>query len=376
MKSRERIVHMTTVHHPTDPRIYHKQIKSLAKAGYDVYYIAKDDEALQKSENIHHIPIKTYQNRLKRMIFGSLEVYRKAKQLKADVYHFHDPELMIVGWLLKRKHNIVIYDVHEDYVTSISQKVYLHRFLRNFFAKIYTWLERLFTKKMELSLAEKYYYDIYQRGEKILNYPILHEATETYNRKDQPLEDKLLYTGNVSKDRGALIHAQIPHLDDRVSVHFVGKCPKNLAQQMYETAKESKSRLHIQGIDQFVEKEEIEQRYFERHWLAGLALFPPTDHYMKKELTKFFEYMSVGLPILCSNFPVWKKFIETYKCGIAVDPLNKREIQQAITYLREHPSEARQMGENGKEAVMKKLNWKTEEEKLLTWYERLLSKNR
>lgn len=185
-----------------------------------------------------------------------------------------------------------------------------------------------------------------------------------------------MYTGNVSKDRGALIHAQIPHLDDRVSVHFVGKCPKNLAQQMYETAKESKSRLHIQGIDQFVEKEEIEQRYFERHWLAGLALFPPTDHYMKKELTKFFEYMSVGLPILCSNFPVWKKFIETYKCGIAVDPLNKREIQQAITYLREHPSEARQMGENGKEAVMKKLNWKTEEEKLLTWYERLLSKNR
>src|SRR5690625_6021755 len=59
------------------------------------------------------------------------------------------------------------------------------------------------------------------------------------------------------------------------------------------------------------------------NWLAGIALFPPTEHYMKKELTKFFEYMNAGLPIICSHFPQWKTFIDKYNCGIAVDPYDE-----------------------------------------------------
>lgn len=156
MSTAKRVVHMTTVHHPYDPRIYHKECTSLHKAGYDVTLIAqKDEQAIKEERQINHIPLKKYSSRLKRMIFGTFAAYKKAKRLKADVYHFHDPELLPVGWLLKRKNNVVIYDIHEDYITSILQKEYMKKPLRNFVAKVYRLLETFFTRKMELCLAEK-----------------------------------------------------------------------------------------------------------------------------------------------------------------------------------------------------------------------------
>src|SRR5699024_9739423 len=206
----------------------------------------------------------------------------------------------------------------------------------------------------------------------ILNYPALNDKLVNHQIDDQPAENKILYTGNVSMERGAYIHAQIPNIDPSVSVHFIGKCPSSIAEKMYAEAGEKKEQLMIEGIDQFIEREEIDDKYISRKWLAGIALFPPTQHYKKKELTKFFEYMSAGLPILCSNFPVWKKFMDKYQCGIAVDPYNEEEIKEAIDYLRKHPEEARQMGMNGKKAVVRQLNWQKEEEKLINWYGALL----
>lgn len=372
----KRVVHMTTVHHPYDPRIYHKECMSLANAGFDVMLIAQRAESeVDEKKPIKHLPLKNYTSRLKRMLSGTREAYKKAKSLNADVYHFHDPELLPVAWLLKKKNNIVIYDIHEDYVTSILQKDYLSRPIKKMIAAAYKYMEKFFTRHFQLCLAEKYYKEMYPDGELILNYPTVNEKFMKHDRGSSPQEDKLLYTGNVSHVRGALFHAKIPLIDKQTEVHFVGKCPSDLAKEMEEVAGAERDRLQIEGIDRFIEKEVIEERYLERNWLAGIALFPPTEHYMKKELTKFFEYMNAGLPVICSDFPVWKKFIETYECGIAVDPNNDEEIKRAIQFLRSNPEQAKQMGENGKRAVQKHLNWSTQEEKLVNWYDALLELN-
>ncbi|SHF76094.1 glycosyltransferase [Ornithinibacillus halophilus] len=373
MDAAKRVVHLTTVHHPYDPRIYHKECKSLQAAGFDVTLVAKEDPTdSRKNETIKHVKLKSYSNRLKRMIFGTVDAYKKAKQLNADVYHFHDPELLPIGWLLKKKNNVVIYDIHEDYVTSIMQKEYMNKPLKKVISTLYKWMEKLFAKKMELCLAEKYYKDIYPNGKCILNYPTINENILRHQRDIAKVDDSVLYTGNVTHVRGALIHAKIPAIHPSVSVHYVGLCKKSIADEIFTIAKDKQDQIHIQGIDHFVEKEDIEAQYVSRNWLAGIALFPPTEHYMKKELTKFFEYMSAGLPIICSNFPVWKDFIETYDCGIAVDPYNDKEVKEAIEYLRINPDEVKRMGENGKKAVVEKLNWNVEEEKLVKWYKQLL----
>ncbi|MUK87346.1 glycosyltransferase [Ornithinibacillus sp. L9] len=376
MELSKRVVHLTTVHHPYDPRIYHKECKSLHQAGYDVTLIAQEDPNESRNNgSIKHIKLKSYSSRLKRMIFGTYDVYKKAKRLNADVYHFHDPELLPVGWLLKKKSNVVIYDIHEDYVTSIMQKEYMKEPIKKLVASAYKFMENIFAKKIELCLAEKYYKDIYPRGKCILNYPIINDNIINHQRENSPVEDSLLYTGNVTHVRGALIHAKLPLIDPSVSVQFVGKCNQSIADEIFTIANDKQHQIEIVGIDRFIEKEDIEAKYVSRNWLAGIALFPPTEHYMKKELTKFFEYMSAGLPIICSNFPVWKKFMETYECGIAVDPYNEHEIKEAIEFLRNNPQEVIRMGENGKSAVVEKLNWSVEEEKLVSWYRELLDKS-
>lgn len=377
MKKQNRVVHITTVHNPHDPRIYYKQCLSSAKGGYETYLIAPPaTPKLAESNGVIHIQLKKRTNRLKRMTFGAWEAYRKAKRLQADIYVFHDPELMWVGALLKQKDNTVIYDIHEDYVTSMMQKPYLAKPFRIFFAKTYRLVETVLTRKMELSLAEKYYEQFYPEGMKILNYPLINERFLQIDRSKQPIVDKLLYTGNVTEERGSLLHARLPFIDQQITVQFVGKCDGEIAAEMKREAGEYADRLQFEGIDQFVLKERIEEYYMNENWLAGIAIFPPTEHYMKKELTKFFEYMNAGLPIICSNFPAWKAFIDRYECGITVDPADDVQIKEAIETLRNNPNLARQLGENGRQAIANELNWQKEEAKLLVWYNKLIQKKK
>ena len=367
------IVHMTTVHQPYDTRIFHKECLSLQKAGYDVTLIVPMDvNEVRKDTDIALIPIKKRKSRILRMSLSTFQAYKKAKKIKAACYHIHDPELLPVAWLLKRKKNVVIYDIHEDYVTSMYQKEYIPKPIRKILGSIYGFVEKMFSHNMELCLAEKYYQEKYPAGKCILNYPILNKLILNHQVDNKPVGNRLLYTGNVSVERGAFIHAQLPKIDNRIAVHFIGKCPSNIAEEMYDVAGKTRDKLIIDGIDRFIEREQIDKSYISENWLAGIALFPPTEHYMKKELTKFFEYMGAGIPIICSNFPVWKKFIETYDCGITVDPHNHLEIRDAINYLRNNPNIARDMGDNGKKAVEEHLNWNSEGKKLIRWYEDVL----
>src|SRR5690625_1924335 len=173
MKEKKKVVHFTTVHHPLDPRIYYKQCLSLKKAGYDVTLIAPEAEKYISEDELTTITTKKHTGKFKRMIFGTIGTYRKARKLKADYYHFHDPELLPIGWLLKNKNNTVIYDIHEDYETGILQKEYIPKWIRKFIAKTFKGIEKLFSSKMKLIIAEKYYKEKYPKGFEILNYPIL-----------------------------------------------------------------------------------------------------------------------------------------------------------------------------------------------------------
>lgn len=373
MKQRKKVVHISTVHHPYDTRIYHKECLSLQKAGFDVSFITVIDEAaIPDDAGIHMIPLKRRRGRLRRMFLSTWEAYRKAKRLEADCYHIHDPELLPAGWGLKTKHNTVIYDVHEDYTTSIAQKTYIPKGFRKIVASFYKFAEKLFSRKMALCLAEKYYVDQYPEGACILNYPVIHENAMNLDNDSHPVTDRLLYTGNISVDRGAFIHAQLPKMDASITVHFTGKCPGHLAKAMHGIAGDAADRLFFNGIDTFIEREEMDAKYHEHNWLAGLALFPPTPHYRHKELTKFFEYMAYGIPIIASDFPLWTEFMAQHGCGITVDPHNPREMAEAIRYLQQNPHETRKMGHNGKKAIMEKLNWQQEALKLIHLYQKLL----
>ncbi|MFW6008891.1 MAG: glycosyltransferase [archaeon] len=361
---------LTSVHPINDPRIFHKQTKSLVNAGYDVTLIAQHNKE-EKIDGIKIVPLAKPDNRWERIFKTSLELFKKALKEDADIYHFHDPELILFGLLLKLKDKKVIYDVHEDYITSIKQKSYLPSFIRTPLAFLVDKVERLAAKFFEVIIAEKYYERRFPDSTKILNYSLKNKL-DLANNEGQKEDLKLLYTGNITKDRGALNHTEILNCVDNIELYMIGKCNRNLASEMRNIAGKEIDRFHLEGEGQYVPYQNILEYYKEGNWLAGLAIFPETSHYNEKELTKFFEYMAAGIPIICSDFPVWRELMKDTGAGITVDPEDLNSVVEVIEFLKNNPEEARNMSENGKQAVQKEYNWKNEEQKLLNLYRNIL----
>lgn len=359
------VTHLTTVHSRYDNRILNKECSSLAKK-LQVNLIVCDGKGDEEFNGVRIIDAGRPRNRWHRMFLKTWKVYSIARQKKSQIYHFHDPELMLLGLLYKIFGAKVIYDIHEDYKTSILQKKYLPFPFRFVLAFVMVLLEKIASKAFYCVIAEKYYRERFPQSTQVLNYP---KVTELINIDAfDASSNRLIYTGNVTEDRGASLMLDAACKISQVSFKIVGKWQPRELEKVKNLNLEN---IELIGEGEFVPFSEITTHY-QAKAMVGIALFPPTDHYLKKELTKFFEYMSVGLPIIASNFPVWEQLIKKNGLGFCIDPQDDQALLEAITWIQSHPSEALEMGQRGKELVQNQFNWHHEEKKLIGLYESLL----
>ena len=364
-----KVCHLSSVHPAGDIRIFEKECKSLAAHGYEVVLIAKNKET-ETRDGIKIIPFPVFKNRLLRIFFSPFRMFLLARKQKAQIYHFHDPELLFTGLLLRLfTRTAVIYDIHEDYKTSIRQKYYLPGIISYPLAGLFGFFESLAARFFHVVLAEKYYNQRFPKGIQVLNYPLLYPDIPNPKRETISAGPaRLIYTGTISEIRGAYIHARLLTLIKDIEIYFIGFCRKEVADNIRKIVGDQKDRLHLEGENQFVLPARIQHYYETGHWLAGLAVFPYSDHYRQKELTKFFEYMTVGIPIICSDFPVWRELVEANGIGLVVNPSEPHALVEAVEFLRTHPEKAAEMGEKGKRLTLERYNWQTEAKKLLELY--------
>lgn len=372
-----KVVHFTSVHPPNDNRIFLKQCRSLVRAGYYVVLVVPSHEdTVQDGVTIRSV--RQSKSRLGRMLGTTWRVFRTVLKENADIYHFHDPELIGYGLILRLLGRRVVYDVHEDYVTSIRQKRYLPRPIRNALSAVFGWCEAIAAKAFSaVVLAERYYKQRFPSGTTVLNYPDLDTLyLPTNKRETNPhgprRRKRLLYTGNVTIDRGALIYAMMVRDIQGIEITIVGRCEPDLAEHMRNVAGAGASRLTIIGEGCHVPFERIVDIYHSETWLAGIAIFPMTPHYVRKELTKLFEYMAMGIPIICSNFPTWRALVQGSGVGLCVDPEDTNAIQKTIATLAANDDLVHEMRQRGKELVQTRFNWANEARALLDLYESLM----
>lgn len=203
-----KVCHMTSAHTQEDIRIFHKECVSLAKAGHETFQVSCGSN--YDKSGVHLIGIGEPEgSRRKRMTKSARKVYETARELNADVYHFHDPELLPYGLKLKRAGKKVIFDSHEDVPAQIMDKAWIPKFLRKIVSTTYRTYETYVVRQLDAVVAATPHIaeSFAGRCKKVVvvnNYPKLDdiEFHETPFSEREPI---VAYAGGIDELRGESI---------------------------------------------------------------------------------------------------------------------------------------------------------------------------
>ena len=365
-----KICHLTSAHRSDDTRIYFKECCSLALANYDIHLVAPNaPDEIKRCIHLHPVH-EVKKNIFLRMTKTVWDVYQNAIKINADIYHFHDPELIPIGLILKVRGKKVIYDVHEDVPRDIFIKDYIPENLKKIISLLIELLENFASKYFDAIVTATPF--IKERFLKlgcltvdVNNYPILQEL-DPPNLNWEQKDRAVCYIGSIRQDRGILTMLEAIDKTD-VKLLLAG----NFAYQEHRDKARSMSGWNKVKELGYLNREGVAQTLAKS--MAGLVVLHPTVTFLDALPVKMFEYMSAGIPVIYSNFPLWKQIIEDAQCGICVDPLEPTAIAEAIQWIVDHPDRAKQMGENGRRAIHEKYNWSNESIKLLDLYDKLIN---
>ena len=367
----KKICHITTVHSRYDTRIFLKECTSLTKL-YKVHLIVADGlgDEVKNNVSIYDIGLRQ-KSRLKRARIDSRKAFKKVLELNCELYHLHDPELIPIGLKLKKLGKKVIFDAHEDLPRQILSKPYLNKFLLLVLSKIISFYEYYSCSRFNYIIAatpfiKNKFLKINLNSAVINNFPILGELSNNIKWSDK--ENVISFVGGISKIRGIkeLLEAiKISEFD--FNLNIIGEFyPIKFKEELGGLLKHKKVNLlgylNRNEVASCLKKSKI-----------GIVTFLPLPNHIDSQPNKMFEYMSAGIPVISSNFPLWKEIIEGNNCGLTVDPKNAKEISSAIEKLLSNDKLAKEMGQNGRKAVKEVYNWGIEEKNLLTIYKELLN---
>ena len=372
--NKTRVCHITTVHPVFDTRIFYKECISLAEI-YDVTLIGRSEHA-QTVEGIHIVSIGSVRASGPGRIVNFFRALSRAVRVRARIYHFHDPELLPLGLIIKLlTRRCVVYDMHEDVKAHALSKTWYPVVARTVLAYGLRMLEKLILPFLDgVIVAAPSLVPIYERSVIVRNYPIVSESPTVRRTGRDRKGTVLIYLGAISEKRNPFVYLEAlrilgnKHRDVRLSL--VG--PVYPA----EFAAELDRRIRNLGLDGRVEVtgqvrfDEGQRRVSESD--IGLCVIQSDPNYIDALPTKMFEYMVHGKPVVVSDFSLWKSIVESAECGFAVDPSSPEEVAEALDTLLRSRERMKKMGENGKKAVLNRYRWKKESQILKALYRQLI----
>lgn len=371
--SKMKICHLTSAHNSSDTRILHKECVSLAKNNnYQVYLIAEGKTNTIKNVEIIGIGDKP-KSRIKRILFFSNRVFKAAKEIDADIYHLHDPELLPYALKLKKMGKLVIFDAHENYEELILEKEYINKYFRKLIQRIFNLYYENIIGKLDGLIGvtpnmEKNMRRISNNVCIITNYPILNRNKCNLTKKENNCI--LAFAGGINEN---WCHDKIIN-----NIQDINKVTYKLMgfsnSEYYNNLKELDINKKVNFVGR-IAHEDVHEELCKS--TIGLAILNYSRNTFYNEgtmgNTKIFEEMSAGLPVICTDFLLWRDLvIDKYNCGIYINPNEFSQFKKAVLKLFNDPELRKKMGENARRAVEEEFNWSTQEKKLYEFYEKLI----
>lgn len=362
------VVHVSSVHSPLDPRIHYRECRSLVQAGFRVTQIAPGHEE-DEVGGVQIRPVEPALNRKQRMTRTASAVYRAAREEDAQIYHFHDPELMPVGLGLKAGGATVIYDVHEDLPKQVLDKDWIPSgALRRLVATILGPIEGAGTQLLDgvvvasPEIAARFPPKKTALARNFAPLGLVDDAAPEEATGDRAVA---IYPGSLTEVRGIReIVSAMELLDGRVELWLMGS---------WGTATIEQACRGLPGWEhtRYLGRQRLEEVY-SRMKTADVGLHMPyaVGAYSSGLAMKGFEYMASGLPMVMTDESAKRQMFG--ECALFADPQDPGSIADRIRTLLDTPARAHRLAERGRELVEERYSWEREAIKLVRLYERLL----
>lgn len=368
--TRRRVVHVTTVHPRDDIRIFHKECRSLARAGYEVIQVVGDGHGDAEADGVRIVDIGAPPaGRLARMRAQPRRALDTVRRLQPALVHFHDPELLPLGGALARGGVPAVYDAHEDVPRQILTKQWIPAPLRPLLAWAFERYEDARVRPLAAVVGAtphitRRFAARARRSVNVGNFPFLDELAPP--AAPAARERAVCYVGGLTRTRGI-----------RQMVRAVAQVPGLrlvLCGDMEDAAFEAELRAEP-GWAQVDWRGRVGRdavRDVMAGCRAGLVTLQPMPSYVDSLPIKMFEYMSAELPVIASDFPLWREIVDATGCGACVNPTDPAAIAAAIRTVIDDPARVAAQGRAGRRAVLETYNWPQSERALLALYEDLL----
>lgn len=365
---RNRVCHISTVHDLMDDRIFFKECCTLSKNGYEVCFIVKNDTN-EKVKDIQIVPISESSGRFSRVFIKGWDAFNKALKVDADIYHFHDPELIFFGLLLKIFGKKVIYDIHEDVPQQILSKSWLGpTFIRKIVSNIFNFFEKGISSKFDAVINVTSTIQLKFKNKRnilLRNFPIkemIDLSQESNVEKNKPV---IIYVGGLTEIRGIRELVKVTGmLGGKVELWLVGSFDDDDYKLKCEEEK-GWTYTRCFGYRPMNEVYSIMKRAD-----IGMCTLYSTGNHRNSLPVKAFEYMSCSLPMIMSNFDYWKEYYA--ECSLFTDPYDCESIKECVDKIINDESLKQSLGNNGRKLIDTKYSWEVESLKLLELYKDIL----
>jgi glycosyltransferase involved in cell wall biosynthesis len=366
---------LSSAHRVSDCRIAQKEAAALHAAGYDVTVMGLERAVgALLPEGPNYIEYAAPGPRLRRFLLRLPWLLGFCLLHRYDAYHIHDPDLVLLGLVLKLFGRRVVYDVHESYPMVVLDRDWIPPLLRPLLARAWSRLESYFVRSADLTIAAHHSVARqFAMGEivTVQNFPTMETSADTPGAANPMTQRpyRVLHHGDLTEQRGllsmidAIAEVEWP---EEPALRLGGSLRPPLLQRI-QSRPGFRRTAYLGWLNSQQLAGELSQARI------GLVLLHPTNNYRRIRPNKLFEYMASGLPVIVSDFDHWRAVVEPAQCGLLVDPLDVDAIARALEYIFAHPDEAAEMGERGREAVRAQYNWQGERGKLLASYARLFS---